>query len=152
MKKVIFSQTFPEASQQAMLDEAEALSGNIPAADNITTPSSEEMMRRIREDYICKPRPGAVEQSKQFISCAIEVCREFEIDTEISEYEHEILVSMEFYSLWYGGSFKHALEELLRLADVVSFTSIKDKADYICVSMGYYTHDTFRGGKKVDLW
>ncbi len=152
MKKVIFSQTFPEASPQTMLDEAEELSGNTPAADNITTPPFEEMLRRFREDYICKPRPGAAEKSKQFISYAIEVCREFEIDTEISEYEHEILVSMELYSLWYGGSLKHALEKLLRLADVVSFTSVKDKADYICVSMGYYTHDTFRGGKKVNLW
>ncbi len=152
MKKIIFSQTFPEASPQAMLNEAEELSRNIPATDNITIPPFEEMLRRFREDYIYKPRPWAARKSKRFISYAIKVCREFEIDTEIIEHEHEIVVSMELYSLWYSGSLKHALEKLLKLADAVSFASVKDKADYICVSMGYNTHDTFRGGKKVNLW
>ncbi len=148
MKKVIFSQTFPEASPQAMLNEADELCRNIPDTDKPVIPSFEEMLRH----YIYKPRPEAAEKSKRFISYAIEVCKEFEIDMVIIEYEHEIVVNMELYSMWYGGSLKHALEELLRLADVVSFASVEDKADYICVSMGYYTHDTFRDGRKVELW
>lgn len=152
MKKVIFSQTFPEASPQAMLDEADKLCRSIPAGDRPMIPSFEEMMKRFREDYIYNPRPEAAEESKRFISYAIEVCKEFEIDMVITEYEHEIVVNMELYSSWYGGSLKHALEELLRLADVVSFTAVKDKADYICISMGYSTHDTLRDGKKVELW
>jgi len=57
MKKVIFSQTFPEASPQAMLNEAEELSRN--ATDNIMIPPFEEMLRRFQEDYTWKPRPGA---------------------------------------------------------------------------------------------
>ncbi len=152
MKKVIFLQTFPGASPQAMLNEADELCRNIPATDKIITPPFEEMMRRFQEDYIYKPRSGAAKKSKRFISYAIEVCKEFEINTVITEYEHEIVVNMELYSLWYGGSLKHALEKLLKLADAVSFASVKDKADYICVSMGCYTHDTFRDGKRVELW
>ncbi len=152
MKKVIFLQTFPGASPQAMLNEADELARNIPATDKAMTPSFEEMMRRFREDYICKPRPKGAEKSKRFISCAIEVCKEFEIDTMITEYEHEIVVKMELYSLWYGGSLKHALEKLLKLADVVSFASVVDNADYICVSFGCYTYNLFRDGRKVELW
>ncbi len=152
MKKVIFLQTFPGASPQAMLNEAEELARNIPATDKTMAPSFEEMMRRFREDYIYKPRSGAARKSKRFVSYAIKVCKEFEIDTVITEYEHEIDVSMELYSLWYGGSLKHALEKLLKHADVVSFASVKDKADYICVSFGYYTYNLFRDGRKVELW
>ncbi len=152
MKKIIFSQTFPEASPQAMLNEADELCRNIPDTDKPVIPSFEEMTRRFREDYIYKPRPEAAEKSKRFISYAIDVCKEFEIDTVIIEYEHEIVVNMELYSLWYGGSLKHALEKLLILADVVSFAPVEDKVDYICISTSYYMHDTFRGGRKVELW
>ncbi len=64
MKKVIFLQIFPGASPQAMLNEADELSKIISAKDKTQAPSFEEMMRRFRDDYICKPRPEAAEKSR----------------------------------------------------------------------------------------
>lgn len=151
IREVIFSQVFPEGDPKAMQARAEELSKGAPISEGTTIPSIEEVVCRFREKYTYKPRPEAAEKSKRFISCAIATCKEFEIDTEIIALEYQILVNMDLYFAWYGGAIKHALVELLRLADDISFTLTKDvEPDRLHISMGYYTHDMFLNGVKIE--
>ncbi len=150
IREVIFSQTFPKVTPKEMLGSAEDLSKGIQSSGGTIIPPFEKVIKRFREEYTYEPRPGAAERSKQFISCAIAICKDFEIDTEIVALEHQILVNMGLYSSWYGGAIKHALVELLRLADDVSFAPTKDEPARLRVSMGYYTHNMFQNGAKVE--
>lgn len=101
---------------------------------------------------LTQPKPDAEKKAELFISLAMEMCRKFEIDTEIIKREYEIDVTMDLDNGWYGGDIKRAFSALLRLADDFTLTCNKSEPDYVRVSMSYHTHNLYSHGKKVEWW
>lgn len=150
--KVIFLQKFPDAHPEAMLKKAEELSRAVPADQKIPIPPFEDLLRKMEEEYTYKPKPDAEKAALAFISLAIAVCRNFEIDTEITRREYEINVTMDLDYGWYAGDIKRPFAALLNLADEFSLTCNKSEPDCVRVSMAYHTHDLYSHGKKVEWW
>ena len=151
-EELIFSQRFPDAQPMAMLRKADELRHTIPAGEMAPAPSFEDMLKKLEENYTYKPKPDAAEKSKQFITQAIAVCRDFEINTEIYRRRYEIAVTMDIYYAWYGGLIKHAFDTLMGLADDFSLFSGKCSSEYVRITMAYHTHEKFFRGKKVEWW
>lgn len=147
--ELIFSQQFPDA--RAILKKAEELPHAAPAGRESLDSAFEDMVRQAREKYTIEPRPDAAEKSKQFISQAIAVCQDFEIDTKIHKRRHEVVAAMDLYCGWYGGPVKRALDALLRLADDFTLSRNTNKPEYIRISMAYRTHDIYSCGEKM-IW
>ena len=123
--KVIFSQKFPDARP-------------VP------------MMKQTEENCTFAPSPGAERKSRAFISLAMMVCREFEIDTEITRSEHEINITMDLSCGWHDREVKRAFAAVLRLADDFTLLCNPGEPDRIRVSMSCRTHNLYSHGKKVE--
>lgn len=149
---VIFSQKFPDARPEAMLKRAEELSRTVSDDGKKPSTSFEDFLRNINEIYTYEPRPDAEKNAEQFISLAIAVCRDFEIDTEITRREHEIDVTMDLYYGWHSRDIKRAFAAVLRLADDFTLTCNPSEPDCVRVSMAYHTHNLYSHGKKVEWW
>lgn len=148
--KVIFLQTFPDATPTAMLKKADELLQGEYAENEIPTKTFTELLKGLAKDYIYVLRKDAEKESERFVSYAIEVCREYEIDTMIIQEEHEINVSMELYLGWHDNSFKIAFVSLLRVADDFTLASIKNKPEYVRITLSYHTHDKYRHGERIE--
>lgn len=140
---VIFSQSFPDQTPEAMMMEAEELlQADIEPSGKTVEEAYQEFLERLTW-YDYKRRPDASEKSEEFINFAKWVCQEFGIDTKIVQREHEVDVIMDIYFAYYEGEIKHALEKIIVLADNISFTSQKGKPDCFCMSAAYQTHDRY---------
>ena len=151
-EKIIFSQQFPDAQPMAMLKKAEELSHIASVEQTSLPPTFEEMLRRIEEKYTYEPKPDAEKKSEKFITQAIAVCREFEIDTEICKRSYEIVVAMDLYCGWHDGTIKRALVALLDLADDFTLSLDKSKPEYVRISVSYHTHNIYVDGKRREWW
>lgn len=147
---IIFSQQFPDAQPMAMLKKAEELARAVPPEKRPPIPPFEDMLKRIGEKYTYKLRPDAEKKSEQFIAQAIAACKDFEIDTEIYRRGHEITVAMDLYCGWHDNAIKRAFAALLNLADDFTLSRDDSKPEYVCISMTYYTHDTYSDGRKME--
>ena len=149
---IIFSQQFPDAQPMAMLKKAEELSHIASVEQTSLPPTFEEMLKRIEEKYTYKPKPDAEKKSEQFITQAIAVCREFEIDTEICKRSHEIVAAMDLYCGWHDSTIKRALVALLDIADDFTLSFDKSKPEYVRISISYHTHNIYADGKRREWW
>lgn len=132
-KEVIFSKTFPEVE----IGTLETNKDNLPEIkqhQERPVPPFEELWDELLEKYDSIPRYDPDEKSKEFISCAIELCEDFEINTEIAKVVYGVSVSMDIGFGWFGGSVKKELESLIALADDISFffTERQFKFSYYC--------------------
>ena len=151
-EKIIFLQLFPNAQPMAMLEKAEELSKTILAERETPAPTFEDMLRRIEEKYTYEPKPDAKKKSEQFITQAIAVCREFEIDTAIYKRSYEIVAAMDLYCGWHDSTIKRALVALLNLADDFTLSLDKSKPEYVRISISYHTHNIYVDGKRRAWW
>lgn len=147
---VIFSQKFPDSYPMAILEKMEELCRDDPAARKDPPISFEELLKKIKESNTYEPRPDAEKMSVMFVSSAIAVCRDFEIDTEITKSQYGIDVTMDLGYGWYGGAVKRSLTALLKVADEFILTCNESRPDCIRVSMTYHTHDRYVHGEKAD--
>lgn len=149
-RDIIFSQKFPDSYPEAILKRAEELSRAAP--DSLKEPPLpfKELLKQFQESETYKPRPDAEAKSKAFISLAIAVCRDFEIDTEITKGSHEVKVTMDLDYGWYDSALKGSLTDVLNRADDFSLTCNPDRPDCIRISMTYHTHDRYVYGTKTD--
>ena len=149
---IIFSQQFPDAQPMAMLKKAEELSHTVSIERMTPPPTFEDMLRQIEEKYAYEPKPDAEEKSKQFITQAIAVCREFKIDTAIYKRRYEIVAAMDLYCGWHDGTIKRALVALLDIADDFTLSFDKSKPEYVRISISYHTHNIYADGKRREWW
>lgn len=147
---VIFSQKFPDAYPETILKKAEELSRAVPDGLKKPPPPFQELLKRFEESETYEPKPGAETQSEAFISLAIAVCREFEIDTEITKGNYEVKVTMDLDYGWYDSAFKRPFAAVLNHADDFNLTCHPDRPDCVRLSMTYYTHIRYVYGEKVD--
>lgn len=147
---VIFSQKFPDARPLSILEKVEAqIQASSAGIKEPPIPFS-ELLKKFDEKYTYEPKPNAEKESVMFVSGSIELCREFEIDTEIYKKEHEITVAMDLYCGWHDSSFKRPFAGLLRLADDFTLSYIKDDPEYVRISMTYHTHNRYSNGEMVE--
>lgn len=140
---VIFSQSFPDKTPEAMLKEAEKLvQAGAYTGGKTAEQAYQEFLERLTW-YGYKRKPDATEKSEEFINYAKWVCQKFEIDTEIVQREHEIDVMMDIYYSYFEGEIKRALEKIIVLADTLTFTCQKEKPDCFCMSAAYQTHERY---------
>ena len=132
-----------------MLKKAEEMSREVHAGQVPPPPPFEELLKQFEETETYEPRSGAEERSAAFISGAIAVCREFEIDTEITKGEYAINVTMDLDYGWHGGDFKLPFTAVLKLADDFSLASNPNRQDCVRISMTYYTHNRYVRGKRA---
>lgn len=151
-REIIFAQKFPDARPAAMLKKAEELSRTTSAAKRTPPLSFEDLLKKFEEKYTYEPKPDAEKKSKAFISLAIAVCRNFEIDTTITRREHAIDVTMDLYCGWHSCDITRAFVAVLRLADEFTLTVNPDDREYVRISMTYHTHNLYSHGKKVEWW
>ena len=104
--RIIFAQRFPDARPSAILKKIEEQSQISSTAIKAPPIPFEELLKKFEEKYIYEPKPDVDRESVIFFSLAIEVCRKFEIDTEICKRSHEITVTMDLYCGWHDGAFK----------------------------------------------
>lgn len=149
-RNIIFSQKFPDAYPEAILKKAEELYRAAPASRKKPPPPFEELLKQIEENNTYELRPDGARKSNTFVSLAIAVCREFEIDTEITKGKYEINVTMDLGYGWYGGDFKRPLIAVLKLADDFHLTCNKNRPDCVRISMTYHTHNRYVCGKRAD--
>lgn len=147
---IIFAQKFPDADPTAILKKTEEQTQADPVAIKTPPISFEDLLKKFEEQYTYKPKPDAEKESVIFVSVSKEICREFEIDTEIYKKEHEIIVAMDLYCGWHDSSFKRPFVGLLRLADDLTLSYDKNKPEYVRISMSYYTHNRYSNGEKVE--
>ena len=148
--RIIFAQKFPDARPSAILKkiEEQSLASSAPVKDPPLP--FEELLKKFEEKYTYEPKPNVDRESVIFFSLAIEVCRKFEIDTEICKRSHEIVVTMDLYCGWHDGAFKRPFAALLGLADDFTLSYDKSNPEYVRISMSYYTHNRYSNGEKVE--
>ena len=151
-EKIIFLQLFPDAQPMAMLEKTEELSETVLDERNTPAPTFKDMLRQIEEKYTYEPKPDAEKKSEKFITQAIAVCREFEIDTAIYKRSYEIVAAMDLYCGWHDSTIKRALVALLDLADDFTLSFDKNKPEYIRISLSYHTHNIYADGKRREWW
>ena len=139
---IIYCRVFPEENNEDTIKAAEEFRRNAPVEKRIP-PSLGEALAAIEQKFEYRPRPGAEERIKMIVDYAISVCEEFEIETAILRNDREIDVSMSISVGPYFGPVKEALGKLMRFSDDVTLTTDKNKPEYICITMGYYTHDRY---------
>jgi len=141
-KEIIFSMSFPKTNEDKLDENAQKICETDPEVTSFVTSSTfEKILDNLFQRYTYIPRKEAERQSKEFISCAIEICQFYEIDTEISRMMHSIVVSMNIGFGWIGGHIKRDLDELISLADDISLFGQKDDPDALIMVLSYYTHD-----------
>lgn len=148
--KVIFLQTFPDATPEAMLQKEDMLPHNEYTDKDLQAKTFSEIFEWVERDCTYELRKDAEEKTERLTSYAIEVCREFEVDTMIIQKEHEIDVSIDLYLGWHTRSFKNAFVSMLRYADDFTLAPIKDKPEFIRFTMSYHTHDKYRHGELIE--
>lgn len=148
--EVIFSQKFPDARPSAILNKVEEqMQANPDLAKKPPIPFS-KLLKNFDEKYTYHPKPNAEKESVIFVSGSIEICKEFEIDTEIRKKEHEINVTMDLYCGWHDSSFKRPFAGLLRLADDFTLSYDIANPEYVRFTLTYYTHNRYSNGEKVE--
>ena len=148
--RIIFAQKFPDARPSAILKKIEEQSQTSSTAIKTPPIPFEELLKKFEEKYTYEPKPNVDRESVIFFSLAIEVCRKFEIDTEICKRSHEIVVTMDLYCGWHDGAFKRPFAALLGLADDFTLSYDKSNPEYVRISMSYYTHNRYSNGEKVE--
>lgn len=149
---IIFAQKFPDADPTAILKKIEEQTQADPATIKTPPISFEDLLKKFEEKYTYEPKPNVDKESLLFISLAIEVCRNFEIDTEICKRSHEITATMDLYCGWHDSAFKRPFVALLGLADDFTLSYVKDNPEYVRISVSYYTHNRYSNGEKVEWW
>ena len=147
---IIFSQKFPDAYPMAILEKVEGICRTGPAAGKEPPVPFKDLLKQFEEEEAYEPKPGGEKTSVIFVSLAKSVCKDFEIDTEITKRKYAIDVTMDLDYGWYGGEVKRALTAVLKLADEFNLTCNQNRPDCVHVSMTYHTHIRYVRGKRMD--
>ncbi|NBI65998.1 hypothetical protein D1646_04060 [Pseudoflavonifractor sp. 60] len=138
--EVIFSKSFPKLNVDELGDvELKGYEADL----ELKKVDASSFLENFNKKFVYIPRPDAEQRAKEFISYAIELCNDFEIDTEISRTEYSIDVSMNIGFGWFGGHIKRELDKLIGMADDVSTFTRKDDSDALIIVASYYTHDRY---------
>ena len=106
--------------------------------------SFEEYMRRGYENRFSIPMPDRENGAQAFIAAAKDVSELYQLDVKITEHIDHISADFYFNA---GGSMRY-MKEVLKLADDISFFPGVNGYDII-MSLDYYTHAVFVGGRQV---
>lgn len=99
--------------------------------------------KKLIESTVQVLMPERMETLPVFIDTAKEVGEQYELDTTIMGYDYNVTVS---YALQIDVPYS-CFKRILTLADELSVQPERDK---IIVSLTYYTHTTYCGGRKID--
>lgn len=100
------------------------------------------MCKRVFESTVRVTMPERVENIDHFVNMAKELAEFYEIDTTVTEYEDRLSASfcVDSYCTFSG------LKKIILFSDDIGFTY---DGENIIISIIYYTHTTYRNGKKV---
>ena len=139
-KEVIFSMSFPKVDVSEIDEETQKILEAVSETRSPAPRTAKEMLEHYYKKYAYTPRAGAEQRTKEIISCATKICKDYEIDTEITKEKYWVNVSMNIGFGWFGGSIKRALGKLIGMADDISTFSRKSDPDALVIVMTYYTH------------
>lgn len=136
MSRIIYEKEYPKETPEEQTCE--------PEGRRTPDISFEEYMRRGYENRFSIPIPDRENGAKAFIAAAKDVSELYRLDVKITEHIDHISADFYFNA---GGSMRY-MREVLKLADDISFFSDVDVYE-IVMSLDYYTHAVFVGGRQV---
>lgn len=136
MSRIIYEKEYPKEIPEEQTYE--------PEEQRIPDISFKEFMRRGYENRFSIPIPDRENGAKAFIAAAKDVSELYRLDVKITE--HIDHISADFY--FNAGGSLHYIKEVLKLADDISFFANVCGYDII-MSLDYYTHAVFVGGRQV---
>ena len=136
MSRIIYEKEYPKGTPDEQT--------YTPEGRKIPDISFEEFMRRGYENRVSIPIPDRENGAKAFIAAAKDVSQLYRLDVKITE--HIDHISADFY--FNAGGSLHYIKEVLKLADDISFFANVCGYDII-MSLDYYTHAVFVGGRQV---
>lgn len=136
MSRIIYEKEYPKETPEAQTYE--------PKERRTPDISFEEYMRRGYENRFSIPILDRENGAKVFIAAAKNVSKLYRLDVKITEHIDHISAALYFNA---GGSLRY-MKEVLQLADDISFFSDVDGYE-IVMSLDYYTHAVFVGGRQV---
>lgn len=148
--EVIFSQKFPDAHPAAILKKIEEQLQESPSDIMAPPIPFNELLKKFDKESTYEPKPNATKESAVFTALAMEICRNFEIDTEIVQGSHEIVATMDLYCGWHDNAFTSPFAALLGLADDFTLSYVKDDPEYVRISMSYHTHILYSNGEEKE--
>lgn len=136
---IIYEKKFP----QILMEECEELDEKeIETSVSSHRRNSAEICKQLFESMVHVMMPERVENIDHFVKMAQELAEFYEMDTTVIEYSDKIVASffVNTYNTFSG------LKKIILFSDDVGF---RLEGNRIILDIFYYTHATFRNGKKV---
>lgn len=136
---ILFEKKFPHMEMEdydRIYDEATK-----NAVESVTR-DSVAMCKRVFESTVRVMMPERIENKDHFVDMAKELAEFYEIDTTVTEYEDRLAASfcVDCYNTFSG------LKKIILFSDDISF---QRDGKTIILSVIYYTHSTYRNGRKI---
>ena len=128
---------FTEADCKRMLDEVTSTAMPYSA---IVSP--EERCRKLFENTVRVLMPERVEGKKYFIQLAKDIAASYGIDTTITEYDDRLVAAFTVDCYNQYAFFR----KILFISDEIHFDN---KGENVIFSLAYYTHATYRSGRRI---
>lgn len=103
---------------------------------------SKEVCKRVFESTVRVMMPERVEGIGHFVDMAKELAEFYEIDTTVTEYEDRIVATFVVDTCYTFSGVK----KIILFSDDIGF---QQNEDNITLSVIYYTHATYRSGRKI---
>ena len=145
-QKVIYKRQYKPTIEEI---EAEIADEPIPAEVKEPAPSkykcsSKDIFKQLNEGAVYVPLPERKPIAKVFISQAIEISENYQIDTEIRQGAGTVTV---IFSFDCGGAMGF-LKSVIQYADDISFFSSTNGYE-IVLALDFYTYALYRHGRKM---
>lgn len=148
-KTLIYSKRYPPPWEE---DDAEArAAAETPEEREAAEKSFREFLRKIRDESVYEPIPGAEEKARQFIARAKKLSQVYELDIDIERRSYYVTVDLHLYCSSYPGRMTRDFAELFNLCDqFASFFQATEKSDFT-LSLTLYTHKHYMSGRLVNF-
>lgn len=136
---VVFEKKYPHLKME---DYDRIYDEEIKKTNGDTKRDSATMCRHLFENTVRVMMPERVENAGHFVDMAKELAEFYEIDTVVTEYEDRIIATfvVDEYNTFSG------VKKIILFSDDISF---QYKDGNIMLSIVYYTHATYKSGRKI---
>lgn len=136
--KTIYSKRFPRPDFEAMYEEAEKELKALKQTNQWQ--ARKDHFRELRENCVFIANEDKINGRPRFIDLARQLSLDHEIDMDIQQFDHSVIVTLYLYYSIYVGAAKDLFAELLKLCDHISFyRNVREPFD-LTLFLTYNTH------------
>ncbi len=144
-KKIFYSRRYADYNDIGLRDEE---TPPISVPPNFHMDSCEEFLKKINDKSRYVERPGGKENVKKFTRLAKYISETFEVDLDLAQRCGFVEADFFCYGI-YLDDFTPEFATLLSLCDSMSVRPIRDRKDYVTISLTCHSHDHLLSDRKM---